>query len=175
MPASLRHAFRSSAIALAIATPSLLAQEPAPRAPAPVRVCSGGDVALGTNLDTRWAAVKGVRPFPDANALVQPLIPLFADADLALLNVEGAIGAGPAPQKCSRRSNLCFAIRQPIGTENALRAVAPQAAVVGNLANNHAPQAARCGDLRHGRRHGRDGCRHRRGGHNRSARLQRLE
>jgi hypothetical protein len=96
---------------------------------------------MGTNLDTRWATVKGVKPFPDAMALVQPLVPLFADAQLALLNVEGAIGAGQAPNKCSRRSNLCFAIRQPIGTEQALRAVAPQAQVVGNLANNHARDA----------------------------------
>jgi hypothetical protein len=111
------------------------------RVATPVRVCAGGDVAMGTNLDTRWATVKGVRPFPNPNELIAPLVPLFADAQLALLNVEGAIGAGRAPQKCSRRSNLCFAIRQPIGTENALRAIAPQARVVGNVANNHSRDA----------------------------------
>jgi hypothetical protein len=140
-----RNALWIPAIALAMATPRLVAQEPAARAPAPVRVCSGGDVAMGTNLDTRWAVAKGVRAFPDPTELVSPLIPLFADAQIALLNVEGAIGAGPAPQKCARRSNLCFAIRQPIGTENALRAVAPRAAVVGNLANNHARDAGAAG------------------------------
>jgi hypothetical protein len=100
---------------------------------------------MGTNLDTRWAATKGVKPFPDAMSLVQPLVPLFADAQLALLNIEGAIGAGAAPQKCSRRSNTCFAIRQPLGTETALRAVGPQAQMVGNVANNHSRDAGEPG------------------------------
>lgn len=116
----------------------------------PVRVCAGGDVAMGTNLDTRWAAgrtVDGapVRAIPDPLALVTPLVPLFADAGLVLLNVEGAIGSGPAPRKCARNSSLCYAIRQPPGTETALRAVAPQAQVVGNLANNHARDAGSAG------------------------------
>jgi hypothetical protein len=132
----------SAAIALVVAP---LGSQGVP-APRPVRVCSGGDVAMGTNLDTRWAVgrVANGRPvqaLPDPLTLIPPLVPLFAAADIALLNVEGAIGAGAAPQKCARRSSLCFAIRQPPGTEQALRAVAPQAKIIGNLANNHARDA----------------------------------
>jgi hypothetical protein len=116
----------------------------------PVRVCAGGDVAMGTNLDTRWATgrvVDGqrVRAIPDPLALTPPLVPLFAGADIALVNVEGAIGSGPAPQKCSRRSSVCYAIRQPPGTETALRAIAPGATVVGSVANNHARDAGAAG------------------------------
>ena len=115
-----------------------------------VRVCSGGDVAMGTNLDTRWAVGRvfqgrPVRAIPDPTTLIPPLVPIFAAADVALLNVEGAIGSGSAPTKCSGRSNLCFAIRQPPGTEQALRAIAPRATVVGNIANNHARDAGPAG------------------------------
>jgi hypothetical protein len=136
----------SAAIVLA-AAPLGSQGVPAPR---PVRVCSGGDVAMGTNLDTRWAVGKvangrPVQAIPDPAMLIPPLVPLFAAADIALLNVEGAIGAGSAPQKCARRSSLCFAIRQPPGTEQALRAVAPGAKVVGNVANNHARDAGAAG------------------------------
>jgi hypothetical protein len=117
---------------------------------AAVRVCAGGDVALGTNLDTTWAIGRvangrWVPPLPDAAALVAPLAPLFAGADLALVNVEGAIGDGPAPRKCTRNTGLCYAIRQPPGTEQALRAIAPHAPVVGNVANNHSRDAGDAG------------------------------
>lgn len=116
----------------------------------PVRVCAGGDVAMGTNLDTRWAqgrTIGGapVRALPDPAALAAPLAALFDGAGLALVNVEGAIGAGAAPRKCARDSNLCYAIRQPPGTEHALRAIAPTAVVIGNVANNHAHDAGAAG------------------------------
>ncbi|MGH7623627.1 MAG: hypothetical protein ACREMU_14890, partial [Gemmatimonadaceae bacterium] len=106
---------------------------PVPRAPevpqpvgpalaAPVRVCAGGDVTLGTNLDLAWEraaddsmrSVYGLSPAPDS--LARQLSPLFAGADLALINVEGAIGDGPAPRKCKRGSHSCFAFRQPTAT-----------------------------------------------------------
>jgi hypothetical protein len=120
---------------------------PVPRS---VRVCSGGDVAMGTNLNTSWAAGrvyagKPVAAIPDPATLIPPLVPIFAGADVALLNVEGAIGEGAAPSKCRPGSKLCFAIRQPPGTEQALRAVAPQAMVIGNVANNHARDAGPVG------------------------------
>jgi poly-gamma-glutamate capsule biosynthesis protein CapA/YwtB (metallophosphatase superfamily) len=66
---------------------------------------------------------------------------LLADADVVLLNVEGAIGQGPAPQKCPKGSTSCFAFRQPPSTARALRRLADSAAVVGNVANNHARDA----------------------------------
>jgi hypothetical protein len=113
-----------------------------------VRICAGGDVTLGTNLDTTWvwtAAARAGRPvaaFPDPDSLLAPLRPLVSDADVLLLNVEGAIGTGPAARKCGAESTHCFAFRQPVRTADALRGVAPESAVVvGNVANNHARDA----------------------------------
>jgi hypothetical protein len=118
---------------------------------APVRVCAGGDVTLGTNLDTAWAnrASKHMRDVLRRNdspsSLVAPLRPLFAGADLALVNVESAIGEGPAPSKCGPNSTNCFAFRAPLASARAIRSLAPRAKVVGNLANNHARDAGRVG------------------------------
>lgn len=116
-----------------------------------VRICAGGDVTLGTNLGSGWArnssAKYGVRvhAFPDPDSLLAPLRPLVAGADVVLLNVEGAIGEGPAPQKCGPNSTRCFAFRQQIETAAALRRLAPDAQVVGNVANNHARDAGMTG------------------------------
>lgn len=117
----------------------------------PLRVCAGGDVTLGTNLDRAWSRLGArtlrarwdLSPAPDS--LLAPLAPLVADADVLLLNVEGAIGEGPAPSKCGRGSRNCFAFRMPASSAPALRQLAPQATVVGNLANNHARDAGREG------------------------------
>jgi hypothetical protein len=115
---------------------------------APVRVCAGGDVTLGTNLDTSWSnhaadsllALFGMRD--DADTLVRPLRDLLAGADVVLLNIEGAIGEGPAPQKCGPKSTACFAFRQPISAAAALRGIADSSvAIVGNVANNHSRDA----------------------------------
>jgi hypothetical protein len=115
-----------------------------------IRFCAGGDVTLGTNLDTTWARNRfdgdqRVRALPDPRELLAPLAPLFSDANLILLNVEGAIGAGPAPRKCDRRSSLCFALRQPPAAAAALRGINDSAIVVGNTANNHAHDAGDAG------------------------------
>jgi hypothetical protein len=118
---------------------------------APVRVCAGGDVTLGTNLDTAWAnrASKHMREVlrrSDApSSLIAPLRPLFAGADIALVNVESAIGDGPAPSKCGPNSTNCFAFRAPLASARAIRSLAPRATVVGNLANNHARDAGHAG------------------------------
>lgn len=120
---------------------ALLAASPLP---AQTRVCMSGDITLGSNLDpaaARHAARAlaerwGTSAHPDS--LLAPLRPLVADADLVLLNVEGAIGAGPAPRKCGPRSTACFAFRMPTRAAAALRALAPDSVpVVGNVANNH--------------------------------------
>ena len=119
----------------------------------PIRLCAGGDVTLGTNLDTLWAktAARKLRAeFGMSNApddLIAPLRPLFADADVVLINVEGAIGAGDAPRKCPKRAQNCFAFRQPIATAQALRSLADSAVIVGNVANNHARDAGDDGFL----------------------------
>lgn len=114
-----------------------------------VRVCAGGDVTLGTNLDTTWtrAARRGsggarVRALPPPASLLAPLQPLLADADFVLLNVEGAIGDGPVSrEKCRPGSTMCYAFRQPPAAAAALAGAAPDAYVVGNVANNHARDA----------------------------------
>ena len=111
-----------------------------------MRVCAGGDVSLGTNLDTSWVFARPParsRPaaLPDPARLVAPLKPLVAGADIVLVNVEGAIGEGPAPRKCAPRSTLCYAIRQPVASAAALRSLSDSGRIVGNVANNHAHDA----------------------------------
>ena len=117
-----------------------------------VRVCAGGDVTVGTNLDTLWAKRasrrmgRPVALYPSPDSLLRPLRPLFEGADIVLLNIEGAIGSGKVKRpKCGPRSTACFAFRMPDATAPALRRVAPWAEVVGNVANNHANDAGAAG------------------------------
>ena len=119
---------------------------------APIRVCSGGDVTLGTNLDTVWTrrgaarlrAEHGVSG--DPASLLAPLRPLFADADIVLINVETAIGQGPTKTKCGPRSKNCYAFRSPPSAAAALRTLGnADAFVIGNVANNHARDAGDIG------------------------------
>ncbi|UCF40132.1 MAG: CapA family protein [Gemmatimonadota bacterium] len=124
--------------------------EPAPPPP-PVRVCAGGDVVLGSNVDTAWATRASSRlgrpvpARPDPDRLLAPLAPLVADADVVLINVEGAIGEGPAPRKCRPGSTSCYAFRQPVAVAGALGRFAEGAAIIGNLANNHSLDAGGAG------------------------------
>jgi capsule synthesis protein PGA_cap len=136
-----------------------LAQEPEPAEPAaapaaqrPTRLCAGGDVTFGTNLDTAWSrkaaqrlrAQFGLSAQPES--FVAPLRPLFADADVVLLNVETAIGTGPAEPKCTKRSRNCYAFRGAPSAAPAFRSVGDSGAVVvGNVANNHARDAGGIG------------------------------
>ena len=114
---------------------------------APVRVCAGGDVTLGTNLDTAWTRVASQRlrtrfgQRDDPATLLSPLRPLVSDAELVLLNVESAIGRGRSPTKCSARSTNCFAFRAPPASAAALRALHARGTVIGNVANNHSRDA----------------------------------
>ncbi|HVE80478.1 MAG TPA: CapA family protein [Gemmatimonadaceae bacterium] len=116
-----------------------------------LRVCAGGDVTLGTNLDTTWAKratrilQRPVRPFVNPDTLLAPLRPLARGADVVLLNIEGAIGEGPAPRKCAPGSTNCYAFRQQPRVAGALRRVGGGAEVVGNVANNHARDAGESG------------------------------
>lgn len=127
------------------------APTPPPPPPLPMRICAGGDVVLGTNLDTAWVARATARlgatvpAFPDPARLLAPLAPLVGDADVVLLNVEGAIGEGVAPPKCRPGSRNCYAFRQPVPVAAALRGLADGAAIIGNLANNHAMDAGAAG------------------------------
>jgi hypothetical protein len=114
----------------------------------PFRVCAGGDVTLGTNLDPAWAkdAAKKLsdvyRMSADPDSLAPQLRPFLTGADLVLLNIEGAIGTGPFPRKCARNSTSCFAFRQPPNAAMALRAIVDSGVtMVGNVANNHAHDA----------------------------------
>jgi hypothetical protein len=117
----------------------------------PVRVCAGGDVTLGTNLAPDWASVASerlrtrFRRADDPASLIAPLRPLVRGADVVMVNVESAIGEGPAPLKCGPLSTNCFAFRAPLASAAALRSLAPARAVVGNVANNHARDAGNAG------------------------------
>ena len=117
---------------------------------APVRVCAGGDVTLGTNLDRDWSAaarakMQALGESDEPAALLKPLGELVKEADVVLLNVESAIGAGRTPSKCGKRSTMCFAFRAPPSSATALRGIAPGRVVVGNVANNHARDAGDAG------------------------------
>jgi len=118
------------------------------RAAALVRLCAGGDVTLGTNLDTSWAvraSKRMKRPFaalPSPDSLLIPLRPLVEDAEVVLLNVEGAVGEGATSvDKCAKSTSGCYALRMPLAAAEAIRRVNPTAVVVANLANNHARDA----------------------------------
>ena len=157
-------------------TPRARTARPAPRPPAPrvaarpatprprnlprvsararpgPRVCAGGDVTLGTNLDTTWVHTasgrlgRRVPAFPHPDSLMAPLRPLLADADVALLNVESAIGEGaPGRRKCAPNSTSCFAFRSPVAAAGALSRAAGGKPVVGNVTNNHARDAGDAG------------------------------
>jgi hypothetical protein len=150
-------------LAVAVLTATLLALATAPAdaqsdrlsqvpTPAPVRtdtvgvrICAGGDITLGTNLDTVWVHTARARlgrrvpALPAPDSLVEPLRPLVADADIVLWNVEGAIGDGRINRrKCAPGSTACYAFRSPEASADALRRVADGAEVVANVANNHA-------------------------------------
>jgi len=121
-----------------------------PAPPPTVSVCAGGDVMLGSNLDTAWA--RAAQPLagsptllPDPDMLLAPLRPLVADADVVLINVEGAIGLGATTRKCRRGSSRCYAFRQDPAAAGAIRRLASHAQVVGNVANNHAMDAGAAG------------------------------
>lgn len=119
--------------------------------PPDIRICAGGDVLLGNNLDTTWAVRvssrlgRQVSSTPDPDALLDPLRPAVAHADIVLLNVEGAIGEGPATSKCRTGSRNCYAFRQATEVAGALRRLSESGAVVGNIANNHAMDAGHLG------------------------------
>jgi hypothetical protein len=129
-----------------------LAAVSAAAAQSPIRVCAGGDVTLGTNLDPAWARSAAARLHAewgmsaDPDSLAPQLRPFLNDADLVLLNIEGAIGAGRVPPKCSPRATSCFAFRQPPNAATALRRIVDSSVVmVGNVANNHARDAGDAG------------------------------
>jgi hypothetical protein len=119
---------------------------------APVRICAGGDVTLGTNLNQIWArrAADSLRQVfgrsSEPDSLIAPLRAFMAGADIALVNVEAAIGIGTAPQKCGPRSTSCFAFRSDPAAAAALRSLRDSSRlVVGNVANNHSRDAGRDG------------------------------
>lgn len=109
-------------------------------------LCAGGDVMLGSNLDTAWArTVHGARagvdlPLPPPGDLVAPLRDMVRDASVVLVNVEGAIGEGAVSGKCRPGSTRCYQFRQEVAAARALRGLG-DGQVIGNVANNHAMDA----------------------------------
>ena len=124
------------------------AREEEKRASASIRICAGGDVTLGTNLDTTWTAYaskklkRKVAALPSPDSLLMPLHPLVADAQVVLLNIEGAVGEGASPlDKCAGSTSGCYALRMPLDAARAIRRVNAKAIVIANLANHHARAA----------------------------------
>ena len=113
------------------------------------RLCAAGDITLGSNLDSLWARSAAANlfdrygRFDHPDSLLSPLRGLFSDADVVLVNVEGAIGDGPLEvRKCGPRSTSCYAFRSPTSAAGALRRLGSERArVVGNVANNHSHDA----------------------------------
>jgi hypothetical protein len=140
------------ALFLLVGSHRLEAQDTTVAPPKPIRVCSGGDVTLGTNLDPKWAlagarrlrAEFGLSAHPDS--LLAPLRPLFADADVVLVNNEMAIGSGTTQHsKCAGQTN-CYAFRAPVEAAAAVRSLGSgDARVVANVANNHSHDAGNDG------------------------------
>jgi len=113
-----------------------------------VRLCAGGDITLGSNLDSAWAINAESLLWSrfahraDPDSMLAQVRPLFEQADVVLVNIEGAIGDGPAYKKCGPKSKSCFAFRQPPAAAVALRHLGnPTSRVVGNVANNHSHDA----------------------------------
>ena len=146
-----RQGIRAGLTGLALIAAAAAPEDAGAQARVPTRVCAGGDVTLGTDLDTAFARTQSarLRPYgvsPDPQVLLEPLRTLFADADIVLLNVETAIGSGPFRSKCGPRSTSCYAFRAPPSAAPALRALGHDSAVVvGNVANNHARDAGHPG------------------------------
>lgn len=145
-----------TAVSVSAQTPdssSTVSTVPTPRPSfQPIRVCAGGDVTLGTNLDRAWQKMAAHRlaslysMSADPDSLAAQLRPFLTGADVVLLNVEGAIGQGPAESKCHARSTNCFAFRMPANAATALRKIVDSNVVlVGNVANNHARDAGDVG------------------------------
>jgi Bacterial capsule synthesis protein PGA_cap len=118
-----------------------VAPAPAGAAEKGVRVCAGGDVTLGTDLDTSWVRRTAAQNVT-LDSLTLPVRELAAGADLVMVNGEGAIGDGPvATPKCLHKKQ-CFMLRQPPAAAAAIRGLGDSATVVvANLANNHAHDA----------------------------------
>lgn len=127
---------------------TLVAKAPTDSTRRGTRLCAAGDVTLGTNLDSVWARNASANMlgrygrYDHPDSLLSPLRGLFADADVVLINVEGALGEGPAIKKCSPKSTSCYAFRSPVSAAGAIRRLgSEQARVIGNVANNHSHDA----------------------------------
>lgn len=136
----------AAALSLILAAPAVAQRQ------APTRVCAGGDITLGNNLDPAWARSSAAlmadqyARSADPDSLLEPIRDFFSDADIVLVNVESAIGEGPAARKCGPRSTSCYAFRSPTSSAGAIRRLGRAGAqVVGNVANNHSHDAGNAG------------------------------
>lgn len=127
---------------------TLLAKTSSDTTRRPLRLCAAGDVTLGSNLDSLWAPRAAANLWDryarsaEPDSLLAPVRRFFADADLVLVNVEGAIGEGMASRKCGPKSTSCYAFRSPPSAAGAIRSLGgPSARVIGNVANNHSHDA----------------------------------
>ncbi len=120
-------------------------------------MCAGGDVTLGSNMDTAWirrmtGLIVDSLPVSDSlvdshlasrETLIAPLRELVAGASVVLVNAEGAIGGGAViDPKCLPGHPTCYALRSSPLAARALRTLGDTTAVVvANVANNHTRDA----------------------------------
>ena len=119
---------------------------------APVRVCAGGDVTLGTNLDTAWTRVASTRMRTrfrlrdDPTSLLAPLRPtrVGRGAGARERRVGDRRGAGALEVRCAI-DELLRVPRAPGERAGAATICAREGPSSGNVANNHARDAGREG------------------------------
>jgi hypothetical protein len=103
-----------------------------------ITVAAAGDTMMGSDLRK---GPRGLAP-GDGVGLFAGLEPLFRDADVAFLNLEGPLADGLPNQKCGPNSSSCYAFRTPTRYVAALTDLGLDLA---SLANNHAMDLGRAG------------------------------
>ncbi len=104
-----------------------------PMAPGPGRLtlAAAGDTMMGSDLRK---GPRGLAP-GEGVGLFAGLEPVFRDADVAFLNLEGPLADGLPNQKCGPNSTSCYAFRTPT---RYVAALADLGLDLASLANNHA-------------------------------------
>jgi len=108
-----------------------------PDAPTVVLV-GAGDTMMGSDLR------KGPRGLAPGNgeSIFTDVAPIFEQADVAFLNLEGPLADGLPDRKCGPKSTACYAFRTPTRYTAALVSAHID---VASLANNHAMDLAAAG------------------------------
>jgi len=103
-----------------------------------ISVAAAGDTMMGSDLRK---GARGLAP-GDGVGLFDGLEPLFQQADVAFLNLEGPLADGLPNKKCGPNSTSCYSFRTPTRYAAALTHIQLDLA---SLANNHAMDLGEAG------------------------------